>query len=48
MLLYFTRWVGILNCFFIPYPLTSDYYPYHVPKMNWSDIIVMFLCSCIF
>lgn len=22
---------------FIPHPLTIDYYPYHVPKMTWSD-----------
>jgi len=22
---------------FWPHPLTHDYYPYHVPKVNWSD-----------
>lgn len=22
---------------FWPYPLTHDYYPYHVPKVNWDD-----------
>jgi len=22
---------------FVPYPLTIDYYPYHVPKVGWSD-----------
>lgn len=22
---------------FVPWPLTHDYYPYHVPKVNWSD-----------
>ena len=22
---------------FWPYPLTHDYYPYHVPKMSWND-----------
>ena len=22
---------------FIPHPLTHDYYPYHVPKVGWSD-----------
>jgi hypothetical protein len=22
---------------FVPHPLTHDYYPYHVPKVNWSD-----------
>jgi protein O-mannosyl-transferase len=21
----------------VPYPLTHDYYPYHVPKVGWSD-----------
>jgi hypothetical protein len=30
-----------LKLLFIPYPLTHDYYPYHVPKMNWSDIRVI-------
>ncbi|HKB44418.1 MAG TPA: hypothetical protein VKC90_08505 [Chitinophagaceae bacterium] len=29
-----------IKLLFIPYPLTHDYYPYHVPKMNWSDISV--------
>ena len=24
-----------------PYPLTHDYYPYHIPIMNWSDGIVI-------
>lgn len=23
---------------FVPHPLTHDYYPYHIPKMNWGDI----------
>src|SRR5690606_15075164 len=23
---------------FFPYPLTHDYYPYHIPIMEWSDI----------
>lgn len=23
---------------FIPYPLTHDYYPYHIPIMEWADI----------
>jgi len=22
---------------FVPHPLTTDYYPYHVPKVNWAD-----------
>lgn len=22
---------------FVPYPLTIDYYPYHVPKVGWGD-----------
>ncbi|MEN9414798.1 MAG: hypothetical protein RLZ62_1102, partial [Bacteroidota bacterium] len=22
---------------FVPYPLTIDYYPYHVPKVNWTE-----------
>jgi len=22
---------------FVPHPLTHDYYPYHVPKVGWSD-----------
>ncbi|MCB0532564.1 MAG: glycosyltransferase family 39 protein [Lewinellaceae bacterium] len=26
-----------LKLLFVPYPLTHDYYPYHVPKVNWSD-----------
>ncbi len=26
-----------LKLLFYPHPLTHDYYPYHVPKVNWSD-----------
>ena len=26
-----------LKILFYPYPLTHDYYPYHVPKVSWSD-----------
>ncbi|MCC6462938.1 MAG: hypothetical protein IT260_20890 [Saprospiraceae bacterium] len=26
-----------LKLLFVPYPLTHDYYPYHVAKVNWSD-----------
>ncbi|MCC6412082.1 MAG: glycosyltransferase family 39 protein [Saprospiraceae bacterium] len=26
-----------LKLLFVPNPLTHDYYPYHVPKVNWSD-----------
>ena len=27
-----------IKLLFFPHPLTHDYYPYHIPKMNWSDI----------
>ncbi|MDR3184934.1 MAG: hypothetical protein LBT49_05960 [Prevotellaceae bacterium] len=26
-----------------PYPLTTDYYPYHIPIMNFSDVSVIFI-----
>lgn len=26
-----------IKLLFVPYPLTHDYYPYHVPKVGWSD-----------
>lgn len=26
-----------IKLLFIPHPLTHDYYPYHVPKVDWSD-----------
>lgn len=26
---------------FFPHPLTHDYYPYHIPIMNWGDISVI-------
>ncbi|MCC7466285.1 MAG: hypothetical protein IT261_08455 [Saprospiraceae bacterium] len=26
-----------LKLLFVPHPLTIDYYPYHVPKVNWAD-----------
>lgn len=26
-----------IKLLFVPHPLTHDYYPYHVPKINWSD-----------
>ncbi len=26
-----------LKLLFLPHPLTTDYYPYHIAKMNWSD-----------
>lgn len=29
-----------LKLMFFPHPLTHDYYPYHVPKMNWSNLSV--------
>lgn len=28
------RYLGLS---FVPYPLTHDYYPYHIPLMSWSD-----------
>ena len=30
-----------LKLLIFPHPLTHDYYPYHVAKMNWSDIGVI-------
>lgn len=27
-----------LKLHIIPYPLTHDYYPYHIPVMHWSDL----------
>lgn len=27
-----------LKLLFVPYPLTHDYYPYHVPIVGWSDV----------
>jgi len=26
-----------IKLLFVPYPLTIDYYPYHVPKVSWTD-----------
>lgn len=26
-----------IKLLFVPHPLTHDYYPYHVPKVGWSD-----------
>ncbi|MEZ4926251.1 MAG: hypothetical protein R3A50_08245 [Saprospiraceae bacterium] len=26
-----------IKLLFVPYPLTIDYYPYHVPKVGWND-----------
>lgn len=26
-----------IKLLFVPHPLTHDYYPYHVPKVNWTD-----------
>ncbi len=26
-----------IKLLFVPYPLTHDYYPYHVPKVGWGD-----------
>jgi tetratricopeptide (TPR) repeat protein len=30
-----------------PYPLTTDYYPYHIPIMNFSDMSVVF-CTLLY
>ena len=30
-----------LKLLFLPFPLTHDYYPYHIPKMQWADILVV-------
>jgi hypothetical protein len=30
-----------LKLLFFPHPLTIDYYPYHVPKVSWTDWRVM-------
>lgn len=27
-----------MKLLFLPHPLTFDYYPYHIPIMNWGDI----------
>ena len=34
--IFYTLWRYIQLMFF-PHPLTHDYYPYHIPKINWSD-----------
>lgn len=31
-----------LKLIFFPHPLTWDYYPYHIPIMEWSSILVLF------
>ncbi|MBK9270988.1 MAG: hypothetical protein IPM48_05280 [Saprospiraceae bacterium] len=30
-----------IKLLFVPHPLTHDYYPYHVPKMNPTDIMTL-------
>ncbi len=30
-----------LKLSFFPHPLTHDYYPYHIPVMNWGDFSVL-------
>ncbi|MDR2449369.1 MAG: tetratricopeptide repeat protein [Prevotellaceae bacterium] len=44
------KWASIiyvLGCYLwlqvFPYPLTTDYYPYHIPIMNFSDVSVIFI-----
>ncbi len=36
-----------LKLLFIPHPLTHDYYPYHIPVLQWSDLrpILAFLLN---
>lgn len=31
-----------LKLLFIPHPLTHDYYPYHIPKSTWTNVIPLF------
>ncbi len=38
---FYTMWRYILLLFF-PHPLTWDYYPYHVPLLEWHDLRVIF------
>ena len=42
------KWATIVYCLgmyvklmLFPHPLTWDYYPYHIPKMEWSQIMVI-------
>lgn len=35
----FYTYVWYYKLLFFPHPLTHDYYPYHVPKSDWTDII---------
>jgi len=30
-----------IKLLFIPYPLTHDYLPYHIPIMNWANVKVL-------
>ena len=31
-----------LKLLIFPYPLTHDYYPYQIPKMNWTQVLPIF------
>ena len=35
----FYTFIWYYKLLFFPHPLTHDYYPYHVPKVNWTDVI---------
>lgn len=35
----FYTFIWYYKLLFFPHPLTHDYYPYHVPKSDWTDII---------
>ena len=36
--IFYTLW-EYLRLSFFPHPLTHDYYPYHIPRSSWSDVI---------
>ncbi|MBK8954929.1 MAG: hypothetical protein IPM34_05150 [Saprospiraceae bacterium] len=35
----FYTFIWYYKLLFFPHPLTHDYYPYHVPKSEWTDLI---------
>jgi hypothetical protein len=39
--IFYTLWV-YLKLLFFPYPLTHDYYPYHIPILDWNNGMVLF------
>ncbi|MBK9107265.1 MAG: hypothetical protein IPM92_02500 [Saprospiraceae bacterium] len=38
----FYTFIWYYKLLFFPHPLTHDYYPYHVPKSDWTDLISIF------